>query len=139
MTGPLAGVKLVEFAGIGPGPFCGMVLADLGAEIIRIDRASQHGHGNTVDFQHRSKISLSADLKDPMAITEIKKLLTQVDGLIEGFRPGVMERLGLSPRRSITPGRKPSIKPSTCESNFLISVTAIGSFRSADKDILDLC
>ena len=59
MTGPLAGIKLVEFAGIGPGPFCGMVLADLGAEIIRIDRASQHGHGNTIDFQHRSKISLS--------------------------------------------------------------------------------
>ena len=97
MTGPLAGIKLVEFAGIGPGPFCGMVLADLGAEIIRIDRASQHGHGNTIDFQHRSKISLSADLKDPMAVTEIKKLLSQVDGLIEGFRPGVMERLGLSP------------------------------------------
>ena len=97
MTGPLAGIKLVEFAGIGPGPFCGMVLADLGAEIIRIDRASQHGHGNTVDFQHRSKISLSADLKDPLAVIEIKKLLSQVDGLIEGFRPGVMERLGLSP------------------------------------------
>ena len=71
MTGPLAGIKLVEFAGIGPGPFCGMVLADLGAEIIRIDRASQHGHGNTIDFQHRSKISLSAYLKDPMAVTKL--------------------------------------------------------------------
>ena len=57
MTGPLAGIKLVEFAGIGPGPFCGMVLADLGAEIIRIDRASQHGHGNTVDFQQNSRIT----------------------------------------------------------------------------------
>ena len=97
MSGPLAGIKLVEFAGIGPGPFCGMVLADLGAEIIRIDRASQHGHGNTVDFQHRSKASLSADLKNLDTVKEIKKLLSQVDGLIEGFRPGVMERLGLGP------------------------------------------
>ena len=52
MTGPLTGIKLVEFAGIGPGPFCGMVLADLGAEVIRIDRSSQHGHGNKIDFQH---------------------------------------------------------------------------------------
>ena len=95
MAGPLAGITLVEFAGIGPGPFCGMILADLGAEVIRIDRASQHGHGNTIDFQHRSKSSLSADLKNLKTIDEIKKLLKNVDGLIEGFRPGVMERLGL--------------------------------------------
>lgn len=97
MSGPLKGITLVEFAGIGPGPFCGMVLADLGADIIRIDRSSRHGHGNTIDFQHRSKSSLSADLKNPKTINEIKKLLGRVDGLIEGFRPGVMERLGLSP------------------------------------------
>ena len=97
MSGPLTGVTLLEFAGIGPGPFCGMILADLGADIIRIDRSSRHGHGNTIDFQHRSKSSLSADLKNPKTINEIKKLLASVDGLIEGFRPGVMERLGLSP------------------------------------------
>src|SRR6056300_990055 len=97
MAGPLAGITLVEFAGIGPGPFCGMILADLGAEVIRIDRASQHGHGNTIEFQHRSKSSLSADLKNPKTIDEIKKLLKNVNGLIEGFRPGVMERLGLGP------------------------------------------
>ena len=52
MAGPLSGIKIVEFAGIGPGPFCGMILADLGAEVIRIDRASQHGQGNSIDFQH---------------------------------------------------------------------------------------
>jgi alpha-methylacyl-CoA racemase len=97
MSGPLTGITIIEFAGIGPGPFCGMILADLGAEIIRIDRASQHGQGNTLDFQHRSKSSLSADLKNPATIIEIKKLLTRADGLIEGFRPGVMERLGLGP------------------------------------------
>ena len=101
MAGPLSGIKLVEFAGIGPGPFCGMILADLGAEIIRIDRSSQHGRGNTIDFQHRSKLSLSADLKNPQTINEIKKLLKNVDGLIEGFRPGVMERLGLGPNECL--------------------------------------
>ena len=95
MAGPLNGITLVEFAGIGPGPFCGMILADLGANVIRIDRSSQHGHGNTIDFQHRSKSSLTADLKNTETIAEIKKLLQSVDGLIEGFRPGVMERLGL--------------------------------------------
>ena len=97
MSGPLSGIKLIEFAGIGPGPFCGMILADLGAEVIRIDRSSQHGRGYTIDFQHRSKLSLSADLKNPKTINEIKKLLTNMDGVIEGFRPGVMERLGLGP------------------------------------------
>ena len=61
MSGPLKDITLVEFVGIGPGPFCGMVLADLGADIIRIDRSDQHGHGNTIDFQHRSKFSLTAD------------------------------------------------------------------------------
>jgi len=97
MSGPLNGITIIEFAGIGPGPFCGMILADLGADVIRVDRESQHGQGNVVDFQHRSKTSLSADLKNPATIIEIKKLLSQADGLIEGFRPGVMERLGLGP------------------------------------------
>ena len=78
MAGPLNGITLLEFAGIGPGPFCGMILADLGAEVIRIDRSLQHGHGNTIDFQHRSKSSLTADLKNTETITEIKKLLQSV-------------------------------------------------------------
>ena len=71
MSGPLKGITIVEFVGIGPGPFCGMILADLGAEIIRIDRSSQHGHGNTIDFQHRSKLSLSADLKNQYVCSRI--------------------------------------------------------------------
>ena len=78
MSGPLSGITIIEFAGIGPGPFCGMILADLGAEIIRIDRASQHGQGNTLDFQHRSKSSLSADLKNPATIIEIKNYLPEL-------------------------------------------------------------
>ena len=76
--GPLKGLKIIEMAGIGPGPFCGMVLADLGADIIRIDRSAQHGHGNTIDFQHRSKFSLTADLKNPDTAQEIKKLLSKI-------------------------------------------------------------
>lgn len=97
MTGPLKGTTIIEFSGIGPGPFCGMVLADLGAEVIKIDRASSLGKGNELDFQSRSKYSITADLKKPDAIDEIKKLLSQADALFEGFRPGVMERLGLGP------------------------------------------
>ena len=97
MSGPLKGTTIIEFSGIGPGPFCGMVLADLGAEVIKIDRASSLGKGNELDFQSRSKYSITADLKKPDAIDEIKKLLSQADALFEGFRPGVMERLGLGP------------------------------------------
>ena len=74
-----------------------MVLADMGAEVIRIDRLSNFGQGNKLDFQSRSKLSLSADLKDPKTIEEIKKLIISADAIIEGFRPGVMERLGLGP------------------------------------------
>ena len=73
MSGPLTGITIIEFSGIGPGPFCGMVLADMGAEVIRIDRLSNFGQGNKLDFQSRSKLSLSADLKDPKTIEEIKK------------------------------------------------------------------
>jgi len=97
MSGPLTGITIIEFSGIGPGPFCGMVLADMGAEVIRIDRLSNFGQGNKLDFQSRSKLSLSADLKDPKTIEEIKKLIISADAIIEGFRPGVMERLGLGP------------------------------------------
>ena len=61
MSGPLKGTTIIEFSGIGPGPFCGMVLADLGAEVIKIDRASSLGKGNELDFQSRSKYSITAD------------------------------------------------------------------------------
>ncbi len=98
MSGPLKGIKIVEFSGIGPGPFCGMVLADMGAEVIKVDRLSKLGSGNSLDFQSRSKLSITADLKDKNTIKEIKKLIKQVDAVFEGFRPGVMERLGLGPK-----------------------------------------
>ena len=95
--GPLKGLKILEFAGIGPGPFCGMLLADLGAEVIRLDKSSTHGNHNKADIHNRNKKSITADLKNPESIIEIKKLISQMDGIFEGFRPGVMERLGLGP------------------------------------------
>jgi len=95
--GPLNGIKIVEFAGIGPGPFCGMALADLGAEVITINRINEKGIYNKFDIHNRSKYSLTADLKKIATRGEILKLLSQVDGLIEGYRPGVMESLGLGP------------------------------------------
>lgn len=93
---PLAGVRIVEFAGIGPGPFAGMMLADMGAEVIRIDRAGGKGDPS-LDFLARGRRSMVLDLKQPEAVEVAKALLATADGLIEGYRPGVMERLGLGP------------------------------------------
>jgi alpha-methylacyl-CoA racemase len=95
-SGPLSGLKIVEFAGIGPGPFCGMLLSDLGADVVRVDRKGGRG-GAPSDVTSRGRRSIALDLKSPDAIEAVLKLLENADGLIEGFRPGVMERLGLGP------------------------------------------
>jgi alpha-methylacyl-CoA racemase len=95
-SGPLVGVKIVEFAGIGPGPFCGMLLADLGADVVRIDRAESAGRGHP-DLANRGKRSIAVDLKKPEGIEAALSLIEKADGLLEGFRPGVMERLGVGP------------------------------------------
>lgn len=99
--GPLAGVKIVEFAGIGPGPLAAMLLADMGAQVLRIDRVADSGLGLPVpprhDFTRRNRITLGLDLKRPDAVALALRLIGQADGLIEGFRPGVMERIGLGP------------------------------------------
>jgi alpha-methylacyl-CoA racemase len=95
MTGPLTGLKVVEFAGIGPGPFCAMVLADLGADVIRIARP-----GTTVDARDittRNRKFVALDMKSSSAVEHAMALISKADCLIEGYRPGVMERLGLSP------------------------------------------
>ena len=99
--GPLKGLKILEFSGIGPGPFCGMLLADLGAEVIRLDKSSSHGNHNKADIHNRNKKSITVDLKNPKSILEVKKLISQMDGIFEGFRPGVMERLGLGPKECL--------------------------------------
>jgi crotonobetainyl-CoA:carnitine CoA-transferase CaiB-like acyl-CoA transferase len=92
--GPLKGLRILEFAGIGPGPFCGMVLADLGAEVVRLDRPNG-APGSRRDFVARGRRSVALDLKAPGAADAALRLVEKADALIEGFRPGVMERLGL--------------------------------------------
>mgnify|MGYP002716422928 CR=1 FL=1 len=94
--GPLKGLRILEFAGIGPGPFCGMVLADLGAEVARLDRPDGPP-GSRQDFVGRGRRSVALDLKAPGATEAALRLVERADALIEGFRPGVMERLGLGP------------------------------------------
>ena len=102
--GPLSGISVVEMAGIGPGPFAGMMLADLGATVIRVDRLSAGGGGALVgmsvgraDVVSRGRRSIAVDLKSAEGVELVLKLVDSADVLIEGFRPGVMERLGLSP------------------------------------------
>jgi alpha-methylacyl-CoA racemase len=95
MSGPLSGVRVVEFAGLGPAPFCTMLLADMGADVLRIDRPGQDPH--PADVVHRGRRSLALDLKAPEAIQTCLAALDKADVLIEGFRPGVMEKLGLGP------------------------------------------
>ena len=95
--GPLHGVKVIELAGIGPAPFCAMMLADMGAEVIRIDRAAAPPGARETDCLLRNRRSMALDLKHPDAIETVLRLVERADALIEGFRPGVMERLGLGP------------------------------------------
>ena len=100
-NGPLAGIKVLEVAGIGPGPFCGMMLADMGAEVIRIDRADRVRGGDPAkppaDILARGRRSIGVNLKHPDGVDVVLRLVEQADVLLEGFRPGVMERLGLGP------------------------------------------
>ncbi len=94
-SGPLAGFRIVEFAGIGPGPFACMLLADMGAEVVTLDRVGAKKNLKAVSARGRKIVEL--DLKDKAAIAQVLDLLENADALIEGFRPGVMERLGLGP------------------------------------------
>lgn len=100
--GPLAGIRVVEMAGLGPSPFCGMLLADMGAEVMRIDRPDGKGGQASLfdpakDILSRGRISLPLDLKSADGIAAALAVIARADILIEGFRPGVMERLGLGP------------------------------------------
>jgi alpha-methylacyl-CoA racemase len=95
--GPLQGIRVLEFAGIGPGPFCAMLLADMGADVVRIDRASSATGRAPVDPLLRGRRSIAVDLKSPDGIEAVLRLVASADALLEGFRPGVMERLGLGP------------------------------------------
>jgi alpha-methylacyl-CoA racemase len=99
--GPLAGITVIEIAGIGPGPYCGMLLADLGADVIRIDRARSVTGGDPArppaDLLARGRRSVGVDLKSPDGVEVVLSLVERADVLFEGFRPGVAERLGIGP------------------------------------------
>ena len=100
MAGVLDGVTVIELAGIGPAPFAGMMLADHGARVIRVERpakAGRFGDSGNRDILNRNRERIELDLKDPAAIAQLKQLACSADALIEGFRPGVLERLGLGP------------------------------------------
>jgi alpha-methylacyl-CoA racemase len=99
--GPLQGIRIVEFAGIGPGPMCAMLLSDMGAEVLRVDRVTPAGLGVQMpprfSLLNRGRRSAALDLTRPQGAEAALRLVSQAQGLIEGFRPGVMERLGLGP------------------------------------------
>lgn len=100
MPGPLAGIKIVEMSGLGPGPYCGMILADLGADILRIDRSFEAESilpEPKFNIVTRGRRSVAVDLKHPQGKEVVLRLVEQADALFEGYRPGVMERLGLGP------------------------------------------
>ena len=103
--GPLQGIRVIELQGIGPGPFCGMMLSDMGAEVIRIDRAGNVTGGDPetppIDVLARGRSSIGVDLKNPEGVEVVLRLIETADALIEGFRPGVMERLGLGPEECL--------------------------------------
>jgi alpha-methylacyl-CoA racemase len=102
MAGPLTGYRIIEIAGIGPGPFCAMMLADMGADVIRVDRAQNVREGVDTskpagDLLTRGRPNIAVDLKQPDGAEVVLKLVEKADAIIEGFRPGVMERLGIGP------------------------------------------
>lgn len=100
--GPLTGIRVVEMAGIGPGPFTAMMLSDLGAEVIRVDRLSHKGIGYRANVLNRGRKSIAVDLKNPRGVETTLRLIEQADVVLEGFRPGVMERLGLGPEKCLS-------------------------------------
>ena len=103
--GPLAGVRVVELGGIGPGPFAAMMLADMGADVVRVDRAQsvrdERPAARPADPMLRGRRSVALDLKHADGMVALMALVERADALIEGFRPGVMERIGLGPERAL--------------------------------------
>ncbi|MGI9610184.1 MAG: CaiB/BaiF CoA transferase family protein [Acidimicrobiia bacterium] len=109
MAGPLAGTAVIELAGLGAAPFCGMVLADLGAQVVRVDRTGDASGSHTVASKHdalnRGKLSIAVDLKSAEGADVVLDLVARSDVLIEGFRPGVAERLGVGPAECLSRNR----------------------------------
>ncbi len=111
MAGPLSGLTIVELAGIGPGPMCSMMLGDMGADVIRVDRTKSHVMDRLADpkfaVHNRSRRSVSVDLQTKEGVDVVLRLIEKADGMTEPFRPGVAERLGLGP--DVCLGRNPKL------------------------------
>ena len=108
--GPLNGFRIIELKGIGPGPYAGMLLADMGADVIVVERASRPSGialPSAQDVHSRGKRSVALDLKQPEGVSALLRLVDTADGLIEGFRPGVVERLGIGPDECLA--RRPQL------------------------------
>jgi alpha-methylacyl-CoA racemase len=106
MSGPLTGIRVIEIGGIGPGPFCAMLLADLGADVLRVDRVAGGGlvgpsEDHSTELLNRGRRSIAVDLKHPDGPEVVLRLVDQADVLMEGFRPGVTERLGIGPEECL--------------------------------------
>ncbi|MGE5565596.1 MAG: CaiB/BaiF CoA transferase family protein [Parcubacteria group bacterium] len=145
--GPLSGLKVLEFAGIGPGPFCGMLLSDLGADVVRIDRKGQ-GRAAPWDITSRGRRSVALDLKLPAAVETCLKLMETADAVFEGFRPGVMERLGLGPEVALKRNPKlvygrmtgwgqtgPYAKAAGHDMNYIAITGALHAIGTTDKPV----
>ncbi len=144
--GPLKGIRVIEMAGIGPGPFCAMMLSDMGAEVVRIDRLNQKGAGSRANVLNRGRRSLALDLKTPQGVETVLALIDQADVLIEGFRPGVMERLGLGPEPALQRNSKlvygrmtgwgqtgPLAQAAGHDINYISIAGALGAMGYADR------
>ncbi|HEV7157010.1 MAG TPA: CaiB/BaiF CoA-transferase family protein [Caulobacteraceae bacterium] len=145
--GPLSGLKVIEFAGIGPGPFCGMLLSDLGADVVRIDRKGAT-RGSPTDVTARGRRSVALDLKSPAAVEACLKLFERADAVFEGFRPGVMERLGLGPDVALARNPRlvygrmtgwgqsgPYAKAAGHDINYIAISGALSAIGTADKPV----
>ena len=145
--GPLTGIRVIELGGIGPGPFCGMLLADMGADVIRIDRVSGK---SIVSVEHdilgRNKRSICVNMKNPAGVEIILKLCETADAAFEGFRPGVAEKLGLGPDQCMARNPKlvygrmtgwgqdgPLAQSAGHDINYIALAGALHNFRRADE------
>src|SRR5437762_1409702 len=147
-SGPLAGVRIIEFLGIGPGPYACMQLSDMGADVVTVARPGQW-KGDNRQFVNRGRHVVELDLKNPKDITQVLDLLTSADALVEGFRPGVMERLGLGPdvvlKRNprLVFGRMtgwgqegPLAQAAGHDINYIAITGALDSFRASDGSLV---
>jgi len=148
--GPLKGVKVLEFVGLGPAPFCGMMLSDMGADVVRIDRPGAFGLG-AADVLARGRRSIALDLKDESDLETARRLMASADILLEGYRPGVMERLGLGPdvalkrNEALVYGRMtgwgqygPLAHAAGHDLNYIALTGALGAIGDADKPAIPL-